>query len=284
MNPSSYCHGRRLSVAAGFVLMLASLAGIARAVEFDEKVKAPMMKDTGTLRTDAQSYSARFAASEPEGPVQLITNRTLANERFDLTWQIQQAIDTHRPLGDVAALGIVSQGNGSYFVDFNSFPQWEQVDRKLATLLPTYKPDLLTQVLMNRGFTTDEAAKLRAYLDSRDPELEALRKKVPIALSFSKAVRKYDKLKRPVPDAVVLSYVYQRERAGAEARREWLAGLLESLGAHGARILLSAFSEGTSTSTWSPDDQGVGIADTLAAVRRPDFEQLVTAQAQGATP
>jgi len=284
MNPSRYRHGRRLSAAAGFVLMLASLAGIARAVEFDESIKAPMMKDAGTLQGQAQSYSARFAELQDAGTEQLIANRELASERFDLAWQIQQAIDTHRPLGDISALGFVSRGDESYGIDFNSFPQWERTDRKLATLLPTYDWDALVQMLTNRGFTTAEAAKLKTYLASRDGVAEANRKKLPVAVSFSKVVRKYDKIHRPVPDAVVLSYIYQRERAGAEATRDWAAGLLNSIGAHGARILLSAMSEGASSAVWSPSDQPAGIADTLTAVRRPDFEEQAAAQAKGATP
>ena len=277
-------HGRHCLQVLGFMLMLAAQAGIAQAVEFDEKAKAPLMKDAGTLRSQAQSFSARFAALQDAGTEQLITNRALASERFDLAWQIQQAIDLHRPLGDVSAIGFVSRGDGSYDIDFNSFPQWERVDRKLAALLPTYDRETLAQILMNRGFSTDETAQLESYLAGRDPGAEARRKKLPVALSFGKVVGKYDKLRRPVPDAVVLSYIYQRERAGAEATREWTADLLNSIGAHGARILLSAMSEGTSTAVWAPSDQPAGIADILAAVRRPDFEQQAAAQAAGATP
>ena len=285
MNRSSHRRGaRHLHAAAGLLLLFASLAGIASAVEFDEKLKAPLIRDPAELRTQAQAYSARFAELQDAAGEQLITNRTLAGERFDLSWQLQQAIDAHRPLGDLSAIGFVSREDGSYHIDFNSFPQWERVDRKLATLLPTYQRESLVQILSNRGFTADETAKLEAYLASRDAGAEANQRRLPIALSFSKVVKKYDKLRRPVPDAVVLSYIYQRERASAEATREWAAGLLEAIGAHGSRILLSAMSEGTSTSVFAPSDQAAGIADTLAAVRRPDFEQQATAQSKGVKP
>ena len=285
MNRSSHCRGaRHLRAAAGLLLLFTSLAGIASAVEFDEKLKAPLIRDPAELRTQAQAYSARFAELQDAAGEQLITNRTLAGERFDLSWQLQQAIDAHRPLGDLSAIGFVSREDGSYHIDFNSFPQWERVDRKLATLLPTYQRESLVQILSNRGFTADETAKLEAYLASRDAGAEANQRRLPIALSFSKVVKKYDKLRRPVPDAVVLSYIYQRERASAEATREWAAGLLEAIGAHGSRILLSAMSEGTSTSVFAPSDQAAGIADTLAAVRRPDFEQQATAQSKGVKP
>jgi len=285
MNRSSHRRGaRHLHAAAGLLLLFASLAGIASAVEFDEKLKAPLIRDPAELRTQAQAYSARFAELQDAAGEQLITNRTLAGERFDLSWQLQQAIDAHRPLGDLSAIGFVTREDGSYHIDFNSFPQWERVDRKLATLLPTYQRESLVQILSNRGFTADETAKLEAYLASRDAGAEANQRRLPIALSFSKVVKKYDKLRRPVPDAVVLSYIYQRERASAEATREWAAGLLEAIGAHGSRILLSAMSEGTSTSVFAPSDQAAGIADTLAAVRRPDFEQQATAQSKGVKP
>jgi hypothetical protein len=285
MNSSSYCHGRRrLRVAAGFMLLFAGLAGSALAVEFDEKVVAPPMQDAETLRGEAQSFSARFTALQDAGTEQLITNQALAAERFDLAWRIQQAIDLHRPPGEMSAIGFVSRGNDSYGIDFNAFPQWERVDRKLAVLLPTYHWESLVQYLMNRGFTADEIARLKAFLASRDVNSESNRRKLPIALSFSKVVKKFVKLKRAVPDAMVISYLYQRERAAAEATREWAADLLNSIGAHGARILLSAMSEGESTSVWSPSDRAAGIAEVLAAVRRPDFEQLATAQAAGVTP
>jgi len=285
MNSSSYFHGRRrLRAAAGCMLMLASLAGSAGAVGFDEKAAAPQIQDAGTLRSQAQSFSARFTELQDAGMEQLITNRVLAAERFDLTWRIQQAIDLRRPLGDMSAIGFVSHGNSTYGIDFNAFPQWERVDRKLAVLLPTYDWETLVQYLMNRGFTADETARLKAFLASRDAKAEANQKKLPIALGFGKVVRKFDQAKRAVPDSLVLSYLYQRESAAAEATREWAAALLNSIGAHGARILLSAMSEGTSTSVWTPEDRAAGIADVLASARRPDFEQRATTQATGATP
>ena len=275
---------QRPRIAAGLMLILANLAGIAQATEFDEKVNAPLMKDAATMRAQAQSFAARFGDLKDIGLEQLITHRALATEQFDLVWQVQQAIDMRRPLGDVAALGFVSRGDGSYDIDFNAFPQWERIDRKLAALLPTFNQDALLQQLTNRGFTADEASNLKTYLASHDAKAVADGKKLPVALSFSKLVKKFDLTNRPVPDSVVLSYIYQRERASADATREWAAGLLNSVGPHGARILLSTLSEGTSTSVWAPSDRAAGIADTLAVVRQPDFEHLATVQAQGETP
>lgn len=283
MNFSS-CHHRSLRVAASLVVMFASLAGISRAADFDEKVRAPLMKDAGTLRAQVQTFAARFAALQAAGPEQLITSRTLAGERFDLAWQIQQAIDVRRPLGDISELGFVSRGDGSYSIDLNAFPQWDRVDQKLPEILPRLNWGAFAQQLSIRGMTAAETGKLKAYIDSHDAGVARTARTLPISLSFSKLVRKYDRIKRPVPDATVLSYVYQRERAASEVTREWTVGLFDAVDAHGARILRSALSEGVSSSIWAPSDQAEGIADILATVRQPDFEQRATAQASGATP
>ena len=66
---------------------------------------------------------------------------------------------------------------------------------------------------------------------------------LPVALGFARAVRKFDKLKRPVPDALVHSFWYQRARAASEANRAWVEGLMKSFDAQRGRILLSSFLE-----------------------------------------
>jgi hypothetical protein len=285
MNSSSHRQPRRrLRVAAGFVLMFATLSGIAAAVEFDERVKAPLMKDGAALRTQAQSYSARFATLRESGPEELITNQVLAGERFDLSWQIQQAIDVHRPVGDLSAVGFVDRGDGSYSVDLLAFPQWDVPDRHLSTLLPQMNWDAVSRQLISRGMTPDESAKLGQYFATHDLNAMTAAKTLPLSVGFSRVVRKFDKLKRPVPEALVLSYVYQRARAADEATRQWMADLLQSVGAHGGRIVLSSLAEGESKSVWSPSDQSAGIADILATVRKTNFEELATAEAQGAAP
>jgi hypothetical protein len=285
MNSSSHRQPRRrLRVAAGFVLTLATLWSTAGAVEFDERIRAPLMKDAGSLRTQAQSYSARFAALRETASEQLITNQVLAGERFDLAWQIQQAIDTHRPVGDLSAVGFVDRGDGSYSVDLLAFPQWDVPDRHLSTLVSQMNWEAVSRQLISRGMTPDESAKLGQYFSDHDLNAMTAARTLPLSLGFSRVVRKFDKLKRPVPESIVLSYVYQRARAADEATRQWMAGLLQSVGAHGGRIVLSSLAEGESRSVWSPSDQSAGIADILATVRKTNFEELATAEAQGAAP
>jgi hypothetical protein len=282
MNRSS--HRPRFRRVASLFVVLAGLAGLANAVEFDEKAAAPLMKDAAALRAQAQGYATRFASFNDAGAEQLISSRALAHEQFDLSWQIQQAIDVGRPLGDLSAVGLVSRGDGSIRIDFNAFPQWERADQKLADVLPKLDLAAFSKQLAARGMTAAEAAALKTYLDTHDARVDAAARALPVSLGFSKVVKKYDRIKRPVPDATVLSYLYQRELAASDATREWAAGLLAALQPHGARILLSALNEGASSAVWGPSNQSAGIADILATVRLPDYEQRATAEARGDTP
>jgi len=266
------------------LLVLASFAGSAQAVEFDEKLKAPMVKDAAVLRTQALSYAERFTALQAVSPLEVIKNRELAAERFDLIWQIQQAIDARRPLGDLSAIGLVQQGDGSYRVDFNANPQWNRPDELFSAVFSGIEWHGFGAHLVSRGFREADVAVLKEYLSTHDLQQIFRREALPITLSFSKIVKKYDKIKRPVDDAVVLSYIYQRERLKAEKGREWTAGLLNSVDGQRARILLAHFSEFHSTALWAPSDQRAGIDYQLQVMRLPNFEQLATAEAMGGTP
>jgi hypothetical protein len=289
MHVSSYPDGsqrilRRLARAAAVIAMFASVAGAAHAVEFDEKVKAPMVKDPAAFRSQAQSFSARYAALQAADPLATVTDRSLFSERFQVTWQLQQAIDTHRPLGDLAAVGFVSRGDGAYDIDYNAFPQWQRLDELFARLLPQYPWESYSAVLVSRGFRPADVEILENYIASHDASKAAQRDLLALAVSFSKLVKKYDKIKRPVPDALVLAYLYQRASLDAEATRAWTAGLLGNLDAQRGRILVALFSEMTSTGILAPSDQQAGIAEQLRILRLPNFEQLATAAANGGTP
>jgi hypothetical protein len=266
------------------LLMLACFAGAAQAVEFDEKVKAPMVKEPAVLRTQAQSYSAKFAALQESSPRELISNRALAAERFDLVWQIQQAIDAGRPLGDLSAVGLVAQKDGSYRVDYDASPQWDEPDVFISGWLARVNWEAFGQDLIARGFRPEDVASIKEYVATHDLAQLSRRETLPLALSFAKVVRKYDKIKRPVDDAAVLSYIYQRSKRSAELGREWLEGLLNAVDAQRARILFAYFDEMTSTGVWGPSDQRAGIDEQLRIMRLPDFEKLATAEALGATP
>jgi hypothetical protein len=265
------------------LLTLACCAGRAQAVEFNEMVKAPLVKDPVALRSQAQSYSAKFAALQAS-PQELISNRALAAERFEVVWQIQRTIDARRPLGDLSAVGLKAQEDGSYRIDYNASPQWSQPGELLPGWLSTVDWEIFSQQLIERGFRAEDVAALKEYVATHDLQKSSRLESLPLALSFSKVVKKYDKVKRPVDDAMVLSYIYQREKLNAERSRAWVEGLINSVDAQRQRILLAYFDEMRSTGVWGPSDQRAGIDEQLRIMRLPDFEQLATAEAAGAAP
>ncbi|HEU4778646.1 MAG TPA: hypothetical protein VFS58_02060 [Steroidobacteraceae bacterium] len=279
MHVPSYPRALALSL-----LVLASFAGSAQAVEFNERLKAPMMSEPGALRSQALSYVAKFSALQSAAPRELIRNRALASERFDLVWQIQQAIDSRRPLGDLSAVGLEAQPDGSYRVDYDASPQWDQLDQLLAGWLPQVNWQVFGEELVQRGFRPEDVAPLKEFVSTHDAQKISRRESLPISLGFSKIVKKYDKIKRPVDDAAVLSYIYQRDKFRAEKTRQWAESLLNSLEPQNARVLLAYFDEMSSTGVWAPSDQRAGIDGQLKLMRLADFEQLATAEAVGGTP
>jgi hypothetical protein len=263
--------------------MFASVVGVANAVEFDDKVKAPQSKDAGELRSRAEAYSTRDAQARLMGLDAVVRNRQLARERFDASWDLQRAIDDRQSIGDLSALGIVDRGDGTFSVDLNAYPQWSDPAYDLAGTLPALNPTLLGAELARRGMHQGELAKLREYLATHDVEAATGAAALPIAVSFSRLVKKLDKLKRPVPDALVRSYIYQRDRATAEARRDWAESLLDAIGPSAARVVESYLGEMRSSGVWSPADTRAGIDGLLANLRLPDFEQKAAAEAKGGT-
>ena len=169
-------------------------------------------------------------------------------------------------------------------IDYNAFPQWQPFPENLASLMPTMSMDDAGPQLVTRGFRESDVAALRNYLETHDLKAATSARTLPIAISFSKVVKKYDKIKRPVDNDLVFSFLYQREKAEAEVRRGWSEGLIRSLDDQRARVLHSYFSEIQGIGYWSPDDAEAGVANLLAVMRLPDYEQRATAEAAGVTP
>jgi hypothetical protein len=276
---NSYGHRRRWLLA----LLLAG-AATAQAVEFDEKVKAPSVAEPVAFAARAETFRSRLDALGDAAPRALIEDRALLREQMDLLWQFQRALDSGRPPEGLATLGFEPRGDGSYAIDYNTHPEWKRLDQSMSSLLPHLEWDLLAKELQARGFREADLATLQKYVTDNDARVLAAKRALPLAISFSKVVRKLDRLKRPVPDGLVLSYLYQRERADADATREWTQGLLQALDAQRARILVSYFEEMESTGVISADNQRAGIDELLRVMRLPDFEQRATAEAQGVTP
>jgi hypothetical protein len=274
---------RRGRVAAVLLLWLSSMAGAAQAVEFDEKLKAPRAMGGPELKSTAQSYSASFTRVREASPAELVTNKALFLEHFNLEWQINRALDDKRPLEDLSALGFVAH-EGGLRVDYGAFPQWQPFPELLASLVPTWSMENVGPLLVNRGFRASDVAALKNYVDTHDLKVATSARTLPIAISFSKLVKKYDKLKYPVGKDVVFSFLYQRSKVEAEARRAWSEGLIRTLDDQRVRVLHSYFAEMPGIGYWAASDVDAGVANLLAVMRLPDYEQRATAEARGVSP
>jgi len=287
MHVPSNCHGRQLHrwrPALAMLMLALAAAGSAQAADFDEKLKAPTMKDPAELRSQAQAYSARFAQIRAATPEQLVKDPALAREHFDLTWKIKRAVDERRALPDVADVGIVPAPDGSVLIDSKEFPQWLPLYERISSLLPGWDFAMFGPPLVSRGFRDADITILEEYLATHDLERAVAQRTLPVTLAFNKVVAKYDRLKRPVDYGLAMSFFYQRSRLYAEVSREWTAGLLESLDAQRGRILIEYISEFETSTSWTPSDPSAAVADLLSTMRQPDFQRRATAEAQGVQP
>lgn len=265
-------------------LALAALAGSAQAVEFDEKLKAPRAKGAAEIKTLAENYSAAFTRLDTVSPVESVTNKALLLEYFDLKWQLERAIDEKRPLGELSAVGLVMQEDGSITIDLGAHPQWDPFVNKLTSFLPNMNIDSAAPLFIDRGFRESDIATLKNYVATNNLKAAVAEKTLPIAVSFSKVVKKLDRLKQPVSRGLVFSFLYQRQKAQALAEQKWTEGLTEVLDAQRMRVLHSYFSEIKGHAVWAASDVDTGVAGVLAMMRLPDYEQRATAEAKGVAP
>jgi hypothetical protein len=266
------------------MLALAGLTGIAHAVEFDEKLTAPAMKSAAEFKIQAQAFTKKYAEIREATPAQLITNASLAKQQFDLKWQIERAIDERKPLSEMAELGFVSRGDGSYTVDMDAHPEWNVLTHALVAAVLPDSLDNTVAGLVQRGFRPTDVASLRDYLARHEFSGRSNEAIATVSIGFGRAVRKHDQLKLPVPDSLVHAFMYQRMRVSEEADRNWAADLLKTFDAQRQRILLSIAMEMRVNAILAPEDISSGIPQLLAEVRRPDYEQRVIAESRGVAP
>jgi hypothetical protein len=265
---------------AAMVATGVAIAGVVQAAGFDEKLKAPVMRDAGELRSQAQLVASRLDQYKSADPQQLIGDADLVRDQLDLVWKLQRAINTHQPLNDVDGVGLAVNPDGSVEVDVNAHPQWFRFDERLTQLVPHWDMEIVGPELLARGFRSGDLDILESYVKTHDVGTAGAQRVLPVALAFSKLVIKFDRLKRPVDEALVLSYVYQQARERSEASRQWAAGLFAALDAQRRRVLFSYVAEMKTKSIWTADDPSA-VADTLAVVRRPNFAEGATSQAKG---
>jgi len=284
------CHGWqrrrwRPPLAALLMLALTSFAAAAHAADFDEKLKAPTMGDADELRSQARGYSARFnqqrAALTPE---QLVRDAALQREHFDLSWKIQRAIDEGRPLPDLAEVGMVATADGGVAFDGRIFPQWMPLHERISTLVPGWDMTVFGPELVRRGFRPSDVTLLQNYVATHDVQRFVAQRALPVAMAFNKVVAKRDRLKQTVDYGLAMSFFYQQARAKYEASREWTAGLFDVLDAHRTRILAEIIFGYEAQTSWTASDPSEAVADMLTLMRRPDFQQRASAEAQGVQP
>jgi hypothetical protein len=275
---------RRGWVMVSFVVVLAGMAGFAQAVDFNEQLKAPQAKAAPELKTRAESYSATVARLAAASPGEMVTNKGLFLERFELKWLFTRAVDDRLPLDDLSAVGFVKREDGSIEIDLNAFPQWASFTDALVAMMPTMNFDVAGPLLINRGFRESDIAAIKNYLATHDLQVAMAAKRLPVAVGFSRLVKKYDRLKLAVGRDLVYSFIYQREKTEALTQREWAEGLLQVLDAQRTRVLHSFFDEMTRVSIWVPSDTEAGVAGVLALMRLPDYEQRAIAEAKGVAP
>ena len=170
-------------------------------------------------------------------------------------------------------------------IDYNAFPQWQPFPEtaRLAGARP-WSMDAAGPLLVNRGFRDSDIVALRNYVATHDLKAAASSRTLPLAISSSKVVKKFDKMKRPVDKALVFSFLYQRSKVEAEVRRAWSEALMRTLDDQRVRALQSYFSEMQGVGYWLPDDPDAGVASLSAVMRLPDYEQRATAEAAGVAP
>ena len=261
-----------------------AIAGVVQAAGFDEKLKAPTMRDAGELRSQAASFAVRYAEVRTATPDQLVRDAALTSRRFDLIWQIQRAIDERKPLDDFAPVGIVSRGDGSFGIDMGEHPEWNDLQETMAGMLVREDLDALRPALIARGFRAQDVDILKDYVTANNPARASANEVASVVIGFGRTIRKLDRIKRAVPESTIASYFYQRARAASESDRRWVEGLLQRLDAQRGRILVSIFTEMKSTAVWAPEDWSETVASFIAQARRPDFEARITAEAKGVAP
>jgi hypothetical protein len=271
-------------LAAAVIALIASVVGVAHAVEFEEQVKAPQARNAEQLRLVAKVASTEFADASLEKREAVVRDAARARRQFDARWTVLHAVETRAPLGDLREFGIVPDADGSLHIDLGRYPQWDDFGGRITRLLGQASIEALRGDLVQRGMTDADVTAIQDYVSGHDAAAARRQAALPVALGFARVVKKLDKIKRPVPNDAVIDFLYQSEASTAEAERAWLAGLLDSLDAHASRILLSYLGELGGTAVWSPSDMDAVVRDRLATLRSPDFERRARAEAAGGAP
>jgi hypothetical protein len=262
--------------AAVLMLALAGAGAVAHGAGFNEKLKAPMLKNAEDFTTQAQSFATKFRSVRDAEPAQMVTDASLARQQFDMSWQLERAVNERRPLSEPESLGLISLENGGYRIDTRENPQWRAQGEYIATMFKSNVREGTFKELLERGFRPEDIEALRTYIGSHDVDVASRTAMQSVARAFQGVVRKFDKAAKPVPDALVVSYWYQSDRAYHEATRAWSEGLLKTIDAQRQRVLSSYLAELVSFKSVTPESVEEGVRQTLESIRSADLDKEST--------
>jgi hypothetical protein len=189
----------------------------------------------------------------------------------DLTWQLNRLAQAGQELPDLSELGLAKQANGSYIIDLAQNPEWEPWTLKPSLL---ESPDIFllhAKRLRERGFREQDILTLKQYVTQNDSQRVVLDAERSVVRSIAGHRSHSLRAQQTIEAADATSYVYELDRARAQAQKQWAAGLLERLDSQRQRILMSFYQELGGMIAFVPDAH---FDQTIAMVA----EQLVSGQ------
>ena len=208
-----------------WLLMLASFAGVrpGRGVRRKDSRRPWSGMRCRAENAGRELFAQASRALQTASPAEMVIEQGALAANVSISmWQLTRALEDERPLEDLSALGLVKHEDGIPH-RLQRVSAVAAVSRKarLADAAPEHgRPRGRSSSA--RGFRESDVAALRNYVETHDLKAAASARTLPIAISFSKVVKKYDKIKRPVDNDLVFSYIYQREKArgGSAARMD----------------------------------------------------------------
>jgi hypothetical protein len=255
-------------------VLLATAAFAAQAVEFDEKLKAPMAASGAELKSRIEALAVKGGAADAQARVDEVRSQSFARQRFEARWLLGRMIDARKPLPELEALGFVAREDGGYAVDTEEHQEWRPLQNNLLIFADPEIIDSVGAALLARGFEPGDLEVMRNYVRQHDLKRMCSEDQLALLLSAGKMAKKRQKLKLPVDDRFMWSFFYQKASQLEESERRWAAGLLNSLTPHSQRALASYFSEGSGTMTIIPTDDSAAIAYERELLLNPDLEDL----------
>jgi hypothetical protein len=228
---------------ASVIWPLAMLLGAAHAAPFDSRIKSPPAAVPEQVRARLKAHFETFDRDRQQGPAAFLRNKAAHAQWSDLYYSITLAMDEGKPLRNMDAFGLIANGDGTYTVDLQKFPQWAPLDSRLQVfanqdVLESYEP-----ILKARGFRDSDLAAMRDYLAKHDNQQLTLADSKALADSFAQRVRQRDATGLPTDLEEARAFRYQLAKIRADGDRRWALGLLDTLDNQRQRILASFFEE-----------------------------------------